>query len=892
MITIKKSISDDRNYKGGILDNNVKYILINDKNLTKSYVSVSINAGSYYNPKDYEGLAHFLEHMLFMGSHKYPIENYFMNKINEYGGVTNAYTSELKTTYFFNIYDNGLENIIDIFSRFFIDPLFNKDAIIRECNAVNNEHLKNINNDNNILYQLRLFLANKNSPVNTFPTGSLNTLNKIDIREQMIEFYNKYYTSDNISICIASSKSFEDLLLIINKTFINIPNKKKYDFVLLKPFYNENKKNIYFLKTFTNIYDIYYIWEIPFLIEYYNSKDFDIFQLLLLNQSENSLYYNLKKIGYLNYIYIEILEEGIFIIQLSLSKEGYNNLNYINTVLYSYINIISNMDINAYAKYYQKKKYINFNYNNKLDTESLCNILSENHFKYNTEDIFINDFLINNIKKTEEYTKLFKKYFINNDNIIIVSSTKFINDNLIYDKLREYNTCYGIVNKNDLIFNIKKLDNNISYFFDLNNKYLDITVEFNNIKNNDIPYLINKNQWYGNYSINNEPIILILLQLNNNEYFNTPKNYILTHMSINLINFLISTILYKPLDISYDVSFSTSSIYSSININIFALNDSSKLCLLINDLIDFLLNIDKHFNELSKLYINNLLIKFKENLKNINFLTPWEYNNILIMDDTYSSNYNNKILLKNLNTIIYDDIKNFIKNLLNNTIITSFIYGSINKDVINNLFNKLNKNFIIPYKSYPEIFLLSDNIVNHPNKKELSNFVAFYFNIGNFEPIIYLIMRLFINMYSDKYFDNLRTKKQLGYLVSMNYVLYRDQYYIYQKIQSTKPLNYIIKKMNNFNKKIIKDALSHFNNFNFENYISSLKEQINETANSVNDAYNKHLNEIISRNYLFNRKEILLNYIKYLNPIKLKLFIIKYLYKDNKVMRIVQGNLN
>ena len=904
MISIDKSISDSRDYKGGTLNNNIKYILINDKFLTKSYVSVCINAGSFNNISYYEGLAHFLEHMLFMGSTKYPIENYFMNKINEYGGSTNAYTENLRTVYYFNVYDNGLEDVIDIFSRFFIDPLFNKESIMREINAVNSEHMKNINSDFRKIYQLILYLSNENCPVNTFCTGSLNTLNKNDIREKMIEFYNKYYTSDNISICIASSKSFDDLYSIINHTFANIlPSKKKYNLILSKPFYNNNKNKVFFFKTSNNIYDIYYIWEIPFINEYYNSKDFNILSLLLLNKSSKSLYFNLKKKGYLNNIDIDILEEGLFILNLSLSKEGYANINYINTYLYSYINNIYKINIRAYAEYYQKIININFNYNNKIDNEDLCNILSTNHFIYNTKNVLIDDSFINNIKRTEEYITLFKKYFVHSNKInavIIVCSKKNINNNLIYNKLREYNTVYGIINDDDITFKINKIINTKICCFDLANDYLDIIIKKNDKLINDIPYLIYDNQWFGCYSKNGEPMINICLQLNNNIYFNCPENYILTNISTTILNFLISTKLYKPLDVCYTIYFSQLLAFSSININIFGPNNILFITKLINELINFILNIEKYFDKLSDLYIINLIINIKNSLKNIKYFSPIEYNNLLISYNIYSTNYTKKKLLKYLKNIIHDiknniihnirnNIKNFMKNLLNNTSITSFIYGDINKNDVNNLFDKLNVNFKIPHVPYPVLYSLCNNIIKHPNKNESSNLVSFYYNIGSFKPLDYLLMKLVINIYSEIFFDELRTKKQLGYLVSMNYELFRDHYYIYQKIQSTKPLNYIIKQINNFNKNIIKDVKSNFKKYNLDIFISSLKKEISEPANNLNEQYSKYLNEIITRNYLFNRKEILFNYIKLINPDKLKLFIMKYIY-NKKIIRIIKGN--
>ena len=115
--------------------------------LEKSYVSIGINIGSFANPKNYEGLAHFLEHMLFMGSKKYPDENYYNTRLNEMGGYSNAYTAEMETIYYFSVFDNGMEEMLDIFSRFFIDPLFKEDSVKREMNAVNSEYMKNINSD-------------------------------------------------------------------------------------------------------------------------------------------------------------------------------------------------------------------------------------------------------------------------------------------------------------------------------------------------------------------------------------------------------------------------------------------------------------------------------------------------------------------------------------------------------------------------------------------------------------------------------------------------------------------------------------------------------------------------------------------------------------------------
>ena len=60
------------------------------------------------------GLAHFLEHMLFMGSEKYPKEDHFSTFMHDHGGYKNGCTYEEKTIYFFNINAKYLSSALDM----------------------------------------------------------------------------------------------------------------------------------------------------------------------------------------------------------------------------------------------------------------------------------------------------------------------------------------------------------------------------------------------------------------------------------------------------------------------------------------------------------------------------------------------------------------------------------------------------------------------------------------------------------------------------------------------------------------------------------------------------------------------------------------------------------
>ena len=77
-----KSQSDTREYKCIRLENGLRAILIQDEEADKSCAALNVHVGDALDPKPLHGLAHFLEHMLFMGTEKYPSENEYMEFIS------------------------------------------------------------------------------------------------------------------------------------------------------------------------------------------------------------------------------------------------------------------------------------------------------------------------------------------------------------------------------------------------------------------------------------------------------------------------------------------------------------------------------------------------------------------------------------------------------------------------------------------------------------------------------------------------------------------------------------------------------------------------------------------------------------------------------------------
>ena len=91
--TVNKSPADPREYENFTLKNGIEVITVSDPSLATSAATLSVGVGQFQDPKNAQGIAHFLEHMIFMGSEKYKSPNEYMQFISENGGQTNAYTA-------------------------------------------------------------------------------------------------------------------------------------------------------------------------------------------------------------------------------------------------------------------------------------------------------------------------------------------------------------------------------------------------------------------------------------------------------------------------------------------------------------------------------------------------------------------------------------------------------------------------------------------------------------------------------------------------------------------------------------------------------------------------------------------------------------------------------
>ena len=216
--------NDESSYRRFTLDNGLKVILLSDPKLNKSAAALAVGAGSFNDPRNRQGLAHFLEHMLFLGTEKYPEASDYGTYLKSNGGYENAYTAGDHTNFHFEVRHEALEGALDRFSQFFIAPLFAPKYAEREMNAVNSEHQKNVENDAWREYELGTLFYRPGHPANHFSTGDRETLTGTS-HEELLAFYQAHYSSNRMTLAITGKASLDQLEQWTRKYFTAVPNR-------------------------------------------------------------------------------------------------------------------------------------------------------------------------------------------------------------------------------------------------------------------------------------------------------------------------------------------------------------------------------------------------------------------------------------------------------------------------------------------------------------------------------------------------------------------------------------------------------------------------------------------------------------------------------------------
>ena len=227
-VTPTKSPNDNNDYRYLELDNQLQVMLVSDTQADKAAASMNVAVGSGDDPEDRAGLAHFLEHMLFLGTEKYPEPGEYQQFIRSHGGSHNAFTAFQDTNYFFDVEAQFLEPALDRFAQQFSAPLFTPELVDRERNAVHSEFSAKLKDDGRRLLSVRKASGNPDHAFSRFAVGNLTTLENTEenpLRPDLVEFWREHYSANLMTLAVYGPQSLDELEAMVRARFAAIENR-------------------------------------------------------------------------------------------------------------------------------------------------------------------------------------------------------------------------------------------------------------------------------------------------------------------------------------------------------------------------------------------------------------------------------------------------------------------------------------------------------------------------------------------------------------------------------------------------------------------------------------------------------------------------------------------
>ncbi|XP_006657864.2 insulin-degrading enzyme-like 1, peroxisomal isoform X1 [Oryza brachyantha] len=348
---ISRPRNDKRGYRRVVLPNDLVCLIVSDPDTDKAAASMNVSVGYFCDPEGLEGLAHFLEHMLFYASEKYPIEDSYSKYITEHGGSTNAFTTCEHTNFYFDVNNDSLDDALDRFAQFFIKPLLSADATLREIKAVDSENQKNLLSDPWRMSQLQNHISLESHPYHKFGTGNWDTLEVkpkekgLDTRLELIKFYDSHYSANLMQLVVYGKESLDNLQTLVENKFCGVRNTGRGRFSFPgHPCSSEHLQVLVKAVPIKQGHTLRILWPTTPNIRHYKEGPCKYVSHLIGHEGEGSLFYVLKKLGW-----AMSLEAGegdwsyefsFFGVTIKLTDVGHEHMEDVVGLLFRYITLL------------------------------------------------------------------------------------------------------------------------------------------------------------------------------------------------------------------------------------------------------------------------------------------------------------------------------------------------------------------------------------------------------------------------------------------------------------------------------------------------------------------------------------------------------------------------
>jgi len=207
------------------LANGLRVTLRHAPNLKRCAAALRVAAGSHDVPLAWPGLAHFLEHLLFLGTERFPAGQGLMAYVQRHGGQVNARTSERTTDFFFELppqaFLGGLERLSDMLAH----PRMNPEDQLREREVLQAEFVA-WSQDAAAQRQLTLLDGlTSTHPLRGFHAGNRDSLpvELPEFQQALKDFHQRFYQTGQLTLSLAGPQSLDELREMAQRFGAEIP---------------------------------------------------------------------------------------------------------------------------------------------------------------------------------------------------------------------------------------------------------------------------------------------------------------------------------------------------------------------------------------------------------------------------------------------------------------------------------------------------------------------------------------------------------------------------------------------------------------------------------------------------------------------------------------------
>jgi predicted Zn-dependent peptidase len=190
-----------------------------------AYCGLLFNTGSRDEREEEEGLAHFIEHVVFKGTRRRKAWH-ILSRLEDVGGELNAYTTKEETFLYASFLKEDYERAVELLADIAFHSVFPADEIEREKEVVLDEINSYLDSPGELIYDEFENMIFPGQPLGRFILGRPEKVKEIT-REKVIRFYENNYFTDEVVFCSAGNLPERKILKVFEKHFAALPARSR-----------------------------------------------------------------------------------------------------------------------------------------------------------------------------------------------------------------------------------------------------------------------------------------------------------------------------------------------------------------------------------------------------------------------------------------------------------------------------------------------------------------------------------------------------------------------------------------------------------------------------------------------------------------------------------------